>query len=159
MRFFILICCLVFSLVNPVNAAQGQFTKSPLVCFEMSGVAAIADKMVNREQIGALGFSTSSDILRDQGSCSYNFDTVTTHDRVIWLESPRWLLMLEVVDVGNNIQMWRPADIVDKRDWRLPPGCPVYRTAVVRGKGISPNRFLSQGIHLPWHCRKAIPRG
>src|SRR6056297_1327646 len=149
MRYFFALCSLAVLLVTPANAAQGQFTKSPLVCFEVSGVAAIADKMVNRAQIGALGYEASFDIMRGQGSCSYNSNTRTIYTDVIWLESPRWLFMLEVVDVGNNILMWRPADILDKREWILPRGCPVFRSQVVRGKGIRPERFLNQGIYMP----------
>jgi hypothetical protein len=155
MRFILALCIIAGLLAPAAHAAQGQFTKSSLVCFEVSGVAAIADKMVNRAQIGALGYEASFDIMRGQSSCSYNSNTRTIYTDVIWLESPRWLLMLEVVDVGNNILMWRPADILDKREWALPRGCPVFQSDVVRGKGISPDRFLNQGIYMPRYCKRA----
>lgn len=158
MRYFFALCSFVMLLATSANAAQGQFTKSPLVCFEVSGVATIADRMVNRAQIGALGFEASFDIMRGQGSCSYNSDARTVYPEVIWLESPRWLFMLEVVDVGNDILMWRPADILDKEEWRLPRGCLVFQSHVVRGKGISPSRFLNQNIVLSARCTRAKPR-
>ena len=165
MRFIIILISLIFS--TSAYAAQGQHTKSPLVCYEVDGMAEIALRIIQPTQVGSLGNPPSTDIWFEPGTswgqkkagCEFNSQYQLAYSNVIWLESPRWLLMLEVVDIGNNILMWRPADILDKNEWVIPRGCPVYQTNVVRGQGISANRFLNQGIVLPRYCTKAVLRG
>jgi len=65
MRFIILIS-LIFS--TSAYAAQGQHTKSPLVCYEVGGMAEIALRLIQPTQVGSLGNPPSTDIWFEPGT-------------------------------------------------------------------------------------------
>lgn len=131
--------------------------QSPLVCHELEGVAVVVDRMVERTQIGALGNRPSDDIMRNQGSCAYNGNTTIRMANTVWLENERWLIRMEIVDLGNDIFMWQPAEVIDRNDWHLPRGCRSIQTSLLQGEGISARRFMQQGIEIPWRCQSVVP--
>jgi len=148
---------ILFVLLAPAVAfAQPtSFQQSPLVCFSSAGVEEIMRRMNERTQIGALGNPASHDIVRNQSDCSYNDNWTSVPGQTVWMQTERWVILLEVVDVGNRIYMWRPADVQDRADWRLPRNCPILRPNT---RGMQARAFLNQNIRMPAHCYLRLRR-
>jgi len=151
------IVSLLIAMVIPaaVVAQPTNFQYSPLVCFSSAGVEEIMQRLNERTQIGALGNPASHDIMRGQSDCSYNTDTTTVPGQTVWMQTERWLILLEVVDAGNRIYLWRPADIQDRADWRLPRNCPILRPNT---RGMQARAFLNQNVRMPEHCYPRLRR-
>jgi hypothetical protein len=144
--------------VQRAEAQQSPHQASPLVCFTVEGVARVLDNMVEPTQIGSLGNLASTDVIPRVTDCDFNYRIQSKFEyNVVWLFAGKWLVKLEIVDAGNQIYLWRPAEIYERDRFALPRGCRRH-FFTENVQGVAPMEFYTQSEVLPRYCLDPVRR-